>query len=251
MLCFVCVTSDMTSEDQDKTDRIQQLEKRIEELENKQQLSKFSRRGLLAGVAGVAGLGAMSGSGAAASGQVGTANNRVDVFADTVDTNNLTGVSTGGGIFTQAQGNPFTANSATSLSIDLSALSGNLSESRPIEVIGKYRPASEPGDGDLTLSASSGIEDVTNYDRTSDSTPFVIVDSMDLADRAYGFHLRFGEQSFDRFCVHSLQTIRQPPRLAQIDEFANLGVNLSPLPTITVNAPTSGDFTAFVRSITR
>jgi len=72
----------MTSEDQ--TDRIQQLEKRIEELENKQQLSKFSRRGILGGIAGVAGLGAMSGSGTAASGQVGTANNRVNVFADDV-----------------------------------------------------------------------------------------------------------------------------------------------------------------------
>jgi hypothetical protein len=72
----------MTSEDQ--TDRIQQLEKRIEELENKQQLSKFSRRGLLGAIAGVAGLGAMSGSGAAAAGQVGTANNRVDVIADSV-----------------------------------------------------------------------------------------------------------------------------------------------------------------------
>lgn len=93
MLCFVCVPSDMTSEDQ--TDRIQQLEKRIEELENKQQLSKFSRRGLLGGIAGVAGLGAMSGSGAAASGQVGTANNRVNVFADEVDANNVTGATQG------------------------------------------------------------------------------------------------------------------------------------------------------------
>jgi len=79
----------MTSEDQ--TDRIQQLEKRIEELENKQQLSKVSRRGLLGGIAGVAGLGAMSGSGAAASGQVGTANNRVNVFADDIDANSLSG----------------------------------------------------------------------------------------------------------------------------------------------------------------
>ncbi len=87
----------MTSEDQ--TDRIQQLEKRIEELENKQQLSKYSRRGLLAGVAGVAGLGAMSGSGAAASGQVGTANNRVNVFADEIDANNVTGAVQGCRVF--------------------------------------------------------------------------------------------------------------------------------------------------------
>jgi len=89
MLCFVCVLSDMTSEDQ--TDRIQQLEKRIEELENKQQLSKISRRGILGGIAGLGGLGAMSGSGAAASGQVGTANNRVNVVADDIDANTLSG----------------------------------------------------------------------------------------------------------------------------------------------------------------
>jgi len=86
----------MTSEDQDQTDRIQQLEQRIEELENKQQLSKTSRRGLLGGIVGVAGLGAMSGSGAAASGQVGTANNRVNVFADEVDANTVTGLFSGG-----------------------------------------------------------------------------------------------------------------------------------------------------------
>lgn len=91
MLCFAYVLSDMTSEDQ--TDRIQQLEKRIEELENRQQLSKFSRRGLLGGIAGVAGLGAMSGSGAAASGQVGTANNRVNVFADEINANSSSSIS--------------------------------------------------------------------------------------------------------------------------------------------------------------
>jgi len=232
-------------------DRVQQLESTVEKL-------MPSRRDALklgaAGLAGAAGLSATSQSAEASTGsagQIGDPNNRPDLFADEIDANQLTGVTTGGGVFTQAQGNPFTANSATSLSIDLSALSGTLSESRPIEVIGKYRPASEPGNGNLTLSASSGIAAIITYDRAAGSSPFVIVQSMDLADRAYGFHLRFGEQSFDRFCVHSLQTIRQPPRLAQIDEFANLGVNLSPLPTITVNAPTSGDFTAFVRSITR
>jgi len=200
-------------------------------------------------VADLSASGDVSATNVTADTQMNSSSKRPNIFADDVDVNSITGVSTG--VFTRAQGNPFTANSATSLSIDLSALSGNLSESRPLEVIGKYRPASQPGNTDLTLSSSSGISGVTNYDRSSDSTPFTIVADMDLADRSYGFHLRFGDQNFDRFSVQSLQPIRQPSDLSAVDEFATLGLNLSPLPTITVNASTSGDFTAYVRSITR
>jgi len=77
-------------------DRVQQLESTVEKL-------MPSRRDALklgaAGIAGAAGLSATTQPADAATGsagQIGDVNNRPDVFADTVDTNNLTGVSTGG-----------------------------------------------------------------------------------------------------------------------------------------------------------
>lgn len=76
-------------------DRVQQLESTVEKL-------MPSRRDALrmgvAGLAGAAGLSATTQTADASTGsagQIGDVNNRPDVFADTVDTNNLTGVSTG------------------------------------------------------------------------------------------------------------------------------------------------------------
>jgi len=76
-------------------DRVKQLESTVEKL-------MPSRRDALrmgaAGIAGAAGLGAATQPADAATGsagQIGDVNNRPDVFADTVDANQLTGVSTG------------------------------------------------------------------------------------------------------------------------------------------------------------
>jgi len=77
-------------------DRVRKLESTVEKL-------MPSRRDALklgaAGIAGAAGLSATSGSADASTGsagQIGDVNNRPDVFADTVDANQLSGVSTGG-----------------------------------------------------------------------------------------------------------------------------------------------------------
>jgi len=77
-------------------DRVQKLESTVAKL-------MPSRRDALrmgaAGIAGAAGLSATTQTADASTGsagQIGDPNNRPDVFADTVDTNNLTGVSTGG-----------------------------------------------------------------------------------------------------------------------------------------------------------
>jgi len=76
-------------------DRVKQLESTVEKL-------MPSRRDALklgaAGIAGAAGLSATSGSADAATGsagQIGDSSNRPDIFADTVDANQLSGVSTG------------------------------------------------------------------------------------------------------------------------------------------------------------
>jgi len=76
-------------------DRVQQLESTVEKL-------MPSRRDALklgaAGLAGAAGLSATSQSAEASTGsagQIGDPNNRPDVFADTVDANQLTGISAG------------------------------------------------------------------------------------------------------------------------------------------------------------
>jgi len=100
----------MTNENTDTTDeptkaelhdRVQQLESTVEKL-------MPSRRDALrmgaAGLAGAAGLSATSGSAAAATGsagQIGDSSNRPDIFADTVDANQLTGVSTGKGLISE------------------------------------------------------------------------------------------------------------------------------------------------------
>jgi len=76
-------------------DRVQQLESTVEKLmPSRRDALKFGA----AGIAGAAGLSAASGSADASTGsagQIGDSSNRPDIFADTVDTNNLTGVSTG------------------------------------------------------------------------------------------------------------------------------------------------------------
>jgi len=76
-------------------DRVQQLESTVEKL-------MPSRRDALklgaAGIAGAAGLRATTqpaDASTGSAGQIGDVNNRPDVFADTVDTNSLAGVSTG------------------------------------------------------------------------------------------------------------------------------------------------------------
>jgi len=78
-------------------ERVQQLESTVEKL-------MPSRRDALklgaAGIAGAAGLSATTQPADAATGsagQIGDSSNRPDVFADTVDANQLSGVSTGGG----------------------------------------------------------------------------------------------------------------------------------------------------------
>jgi len=91
-------TTDTTDEPtkDDLHERVQQLESTVEKL-------MPSRRDTLrmgvAGLVGAAGVGATSGAATASTGsagQIGDVNNRPDVFADTVDANQLTGVSTGG-----------------------------------------------------------------------------------------------------------------------------------------------------------
>jgi len=80
-----------------------ELHDRVEKLESTVAKMMPSRRDALklgaAGIAGAAGLSATSQSAEASTGsagQIGDPNNRPDVFADTVDANQLTGVSTGG-----------------------------------------------------------------------------------------------------------------------------------------------------------
>jgi len=79
-----------------------ELHHRVEKLESTVAKMMPSRRDALklgaAGIAGAAGLSATSQSAEASTGsagQIGDPNNRPDLFADTVDTNQLTGVSTG------------------------------------------------------------------------------------------------------------------------------------------------------------
>jgi len=79
-----------------------ELHERVEQLESTVEKLMPSRRDALrmgaVGLAGAAGLGAASQSADASTGSagdIGDPNNRPDLFADTVDTNNLTGVSTG------------------------------------------------------------------------------------------------------------------------------------------------------------
>lgn len=79
-----------------------ELHERVEQLESTVAKMMPSRRDALrmgaAGLAGAAGLSATTQPAEASTGsagQIGDVNNRPDVFADTVDTNNLTGVSTG------------------------------------------------------------------------------------------------------------------------------------------------------------
>jgi len=90
-----------TNTDTDEPSKAE-LHERVEQLESTVEKLMPSRRDALklgaAGIVGAAGLSATSGSAAAATGsagQIGDSNNRPDVFADTVDTNNLTGVQTG------------------------------------------------------------------------------------------------------------------------------------------------------------
>lgn len=84
----------MTDPDADADEsKIERLEKRIAELEKRQSRSALSRRSILAGVLGVGGLAAMGNVSAQQNqvGTIGTQNKRVDLFADTVDANQLTG----------------------------------------------------------------------------------------------------------------------------------------------------------------
>jgi len=90
-------------------ERVQQLESTVEKL-------MPSRRDALklgaAGIAGAAGVAGASGSAAASTGsagQIGDSSNRPDVFADTVDANQLSGVSTGG-VYQEDSNSPFQAN---------------------------------------------------------------------------------------------------------------------------------------------
>jgi len=95
----------MTNEKTDNTDEPSkaELHDRVRKLESTVEKLMPSRRDALrmgaAGIAGAAGLGAASQSAEASTGsagQIGDVNNRPDVFADTVDANQLTGVTTGG-----------------------------------------------------------------------------------------------------------------------------------------------------------
>jgi hypothetical protein len=75
----------------------QALEQRVEKLEQRFENPPVSRRAAIAGGAGLVGLSALSGSASAGSNQVGTigsSSDRVDIFADDIDANQLTGVST-------------------------------------------------------------------------------------------------------------------------------------------------------------
>jgi len=95
----------MTNENTDNTDEPSkaELHDRVEKLESTVAKMMPSRRDALrmgaAGIAGAAGLSATSQSAEASTGSagdIGAPNNRPDLFADTVDANQLTGVSTGG-----------------------------------------------------------------------------------------------------------------------------------------------------------
>ena len=73
--------------------KIERLEKRIAELEKRQSRSALSRRSILAGVLGVGGLAAMGNVSAQQNqvGTIGTQNKRIDLFADEIDANSVTG----------------------------------------------------------------------------------------------------------------------------------------------------------------
>jgi len=80
-----------------------ELHERVEQLESTVEKLMPSRRDALklgaGGIVGAAGLSATTQPAAASTGsagQIGDSSNRPDIFADTVDTNNLTGVSAGG-----------------------------------------------------------------------------------------------------------------------------------------------------------
>jgi len=95
----------MTNEKTDNTDEPTkaELHDRVRKLESTVEKLMPSRRDALrmgaAGLAGAAGLGAASQSAEASTGSagdIGDPNNRPDLFADEIDANQLTGVSTGG-----------------------------------------------------------------------------------------------------------------------------------------------------------
>ena len=84
----------MTDPDADADEsKIERLEKRIAELEKRQSRSALSRRSILAGVLGVGGLAAMGNVSAQQNqvGTIGTQNKRVDLLADEIDANSLSG----------------------------------------------------------------------------------------------------------------------------------------------------------------
>jgi len=98
----------MTNEKTDNTDEPSkaELHDRVRKLESTVEKLMPSRRDALrmgaAGIAGAAGLGAASQSAEASTGsagQIGDVNNRPDVFADTVDANNVVGARQGCRVF--------------------------------------------------------------------------------------------------------------------------------------------------------
>jgi hypothetical protein len=92
------MTDDSDPSKQELLDRVEQLESTVEKmLPSRRQALKLGAAGA-ASVGGVSLLSNSADASTGSAGQIGDAQNRPDIFADTLDANQLTGISTGGAL---------------------------------------------------------------------------------------------------------------------------------------------------------
>ena len=161
-----------------------ELHERVEQLESTVEKLMPSRRDALrmgvAGLAGAAGLSAATQPASASTGsagQIGDSSNRPDIFADTVDTNQLTGVSTEKGLISEIPNVEYAATSQELRSVTAPAvvyldsgtyevdnLNGDFSTG-PLRVIGTAARFNTAGAGNRTTIQTNTASSLTLGER--------------------------------------------------------------------------------------